>query len=335
MKNKNGPSKHKRTEDYTRRDFLRKTSIGGGCAAAAAVWGYAAYSDNPVYHKPEKIHTLKNFRLERNLDFQGIAIVRGKDAERMVEAAIGRFGGIEKFVQPGDMVVIKPNVGWDRTPEQAANTNPDVVAAVVRQCVKARAGRIVVTDVSCNDAYRCFSRSGIEKATLSAGGEVLFPREDMFLSTDLKGEILNTWPVLSPFLEADKLINIPVVKQHSLSKCTLAMKNWYGVLGGRRNQLHQNINASIADLASAMKPTLSVIDATRVLMRNGPTGGNVSDVKSLNTIVVGLDELALDTLATGFLGLKPEEVPFLEVARQRGVGTTDLQSLAIEEIKIF
>lgn len=332
MDKSKGHSRYHRTQKCTRREFINKTTLSCAGAAVAAGWAYWAYSDNPVYHRPEKIYTLKDFRAQKKTPFSGIVEVKGKDADRMVQAALDRLGGIENFIQPGDKVVIKPNVAWDRTPEQAANTNPNVVKAVVRQCLEARASRVLVTDVSCNDPYRSFSRSGIEKAVLESNGQIAFPEENMFLSTDLKGEVLRIWPVFKAFIEADKIVNIPVVKHHSLSGATLSMKNWYGILGGRRNRLHQDIHTSIVDLAQAVKPTITIVDATRVLMRNGPTGGNLSDVKSTNTILAGLDEVTLDTYATKFLDLKPDQIPYLAMAEERGIGSTSLKNTVIEEI---
>ena len=152
--------------------------------------------------------------------------------------------------------------------------------------------------------------------------------------TDLKGQVLKVWPVARFYHEVDKVINMPVVKDHSLSKCTIAMKNWYGVLGGRRNRLHQEINTSIADLAAAIRPTLTITDATRVLVRNGPTGGNLSDVSIENTIIAGLDQVALDSYCLRFLGLKAEEVPFLFMGEKRGLGTVDWKSLNYVEINV-
>ena len=145
MDKKKYPSKYHRTDEETRREFLRKSALAGGCAVAAAAWGYLAYSDDPVYHPPEKIHSLKDFKIHEELLFKGLVAVRGEDTHKMVEAALKPFGGMERFIRPGDRVVIKPNVAWDRTPEQAANTNPDVVAAVVRHCVAAKAGRTTST----------------------------------------------------------------------------------------------------------------------------------------------------------------------------------------------
>lgn len=334
MDKKSPSSKHHQTSPSTRREFLRKSALAGGTAVAAAAWGYLSHNQDPVYHFPEKIYSLKGFRDHADLPFKGLVAVRGDNVPDMVAAALKPFGGMERFIRPGDRVVVKPNIAWDRTPEQAANTNPEVVAAVVRHCIAAGAGRVIVTDVSCNDAYRCFSRSGIEQAALAAGGEILFPREELFLPADLKGGVLKVWPVFKPFLEADRVINLPVVKHHSLSRCTLAMKNWYGILGGRRNQLHQDIHPSIVDLAAAMRPTLTLVDATRVLFRNGPTGGNVADVKPLRTLLAGVDEVALDTLAAGLLDLGVDDVPYLKMAEARGIGSTDIQNFRMEKISL-
>jgi uncharacterized protein (DUF362 family) len=244
------------------------------------------------------------------------------------------LGGISRFISPGNRVLIKPNVGWDRQPEQAANTSPALVGAVVDLCRKARASEVWVTDVSINDPYRSFARSGIEDAVQKSGGEIKFTTQNDFVLTDLKGKVLQVWPVSRFYHEVDKVINLPIVKHHSLSKCTISMKNWYGILGGRRNRLHQDINTSIADLAAAIRPTLTIVDATRVLVRNGPTGGNLSDVSAENTIIAGLDEIALDSYSLRFLDLKAVDVPFLIMGEKRGIGVTDWKSLDYVEIKV-
>jgi uncharacterized protein (DUF362 family) len=176
------------------------------------------------------------------------------------------------------VVVLKPNIAWDRTPEQAANTNPDVVAEVVRQCWQAGAKRVIVTDVSCNEPRRCFQRSGIQAAARAEGAEVILPDPELFREVDLGGVVLKSWPVFTPFLEADKIFNLPIAKHHVLTGATLGMKNWYGILGGERNRLHQQIHQSLVDLANFMLPTVTLIDCYRILLRNGPTGGNLEDV---------------------------------------------------------
>ena len=329
------PSKNNKKEpQISRRQFLLRTAGTCGLAAAAGAWGYVFYSKDPVRRSDTKILTFKDYRTGENKVYPHLAVVRGKDAEKMVRAAIDRIGGMGRFVSANDKVLLKPNAAWDRQPEQAANTNPAVVGAIVKLCLEARASEVWVTDVSVNDPYRCFARSGIEDATKRAGGKIKLASENDFVLTDLKGESLKVWPVSPFYHKADKLINIPVVKHHSLSKCTIAMKNLYGSLGGQRNRLHQDINTSIADLATAIRPTLTVIDATRVLRRNGPTGGNLSDVSVEDTVIAGVDLVAAETYGIRFLDLKAEDIPFIAMAEKRGIGTSDLKLLNVAEIEV-
>jgi uncharacterized protein (DUF362 family) len=328
-------SKHDKKEScISRRKFLLKSAATCGLAAGTGLWGYTFYSDDPVRRGSEKIYTFKDYRVPPSLSHPSLVIVHGKEIQKMVMASLDKLGGISRFINPGERVLIKPNVGWDRQPEQAANTNPELVGALVALCRDARASEVWVTDVSINDPYRCFSRSGIEDAVMRSGGKIKFTSENDFVRTDLKGQVLRVWPVSRFYHEVDKVINLPVVKHHSLSKCTIAMKNWYGVLGGRRNRLHQDINVSIADLGTAIRPTLTLIDATRVLVRNGPNGGNISDVSIENTIIAGLDEIALDSYSLSFLGLKTADVPFLAIGEKRGIGVTDWKSLNYVELSV-
>jgi len=329
------PSKHDKKEPVMdRRQFLIKAGITCGLAAGAGIWGYSFYSTDPVRRRSEKIFTFKNYRVEPSGEHPVMVVIHGKDVNMMARRAIEELGGLERFISQGDKVLIKPNVGWDRQPEQAANTNPELVGAVVALCREAGASRVWVTDVSINDPYRSFARSGIEAAVKRAGGTVRFTTENDFVLTDLKGQVLQVWPVSRFYHEADRVINMPVVKHHSLSKCTIAMKNWYGMLGGRRNRLHQEINGSIADLSAAVRPTLTITDATRILVRNGPTGGNLADVKVEDTIIAGLDEVALDAYAIQYLGLDVKDVPFLAIGEQRGVGTRDWRSIRHREVSL-
>jgi uncharacterized protein (DUF362 family) len=324
----------RKESDITRRQFIAKAAVTCGLAAGAGVWGYLSYSEDPVRRRSGTIYTLGDFRVPPSAVHPLIAVVRGKDVGRMAAAAFDRLGGVGRFISPGDRVLIKPNVGWDRQPEQAANTNPELVGAVVRLCREARASEVWVTDASINDPYRSFARSGIEQAVTASGGTVKFTRDSDFVPTDLKGQVLRVWPVSRFYHDVDKVINMPVVKHHSLSRCTIAMKNWYGILGGQRNRLHQDIHVSIADLAAAMRPTLTITDATRVLVRNGPTGGNLSDVSIENTIIAGLDEVALDALALGFLDIAVDDVPFLLIGEKRGLGVRDWKSLRSVEVNL-
>jgi len=318
----------------SRRQFLLRTAATCGLAATAGAWGYVFYSKEPVRRSDSRILTFKDFRAADTQVYPALAVVHGQDVEKMVRAAIEKIGGMSRFINPGEKILLKPNAAWDRQPEQAANTNPEVVAAVVTMCLEARASEVWVTDVSVNDPYRCFARSGIEDAVKRAGGKIRFAAENDFILTDLKGESLKVWPVSAFYHQADKLINLPIVKHHSLSRCTMAMKNLYGSLGGQRNRLHQDINTAIADLACAIRPTLTVMDATRVLKRNGPTGGNLSDVSLMNTVIAGVDLVAIESYGLRFLDLRLEDVPFIVMAEKRGIGISDWKSLNIAEINV-
>jgi uncharacterized protein (DUF362 family) len=258
--------------------------------------------------------------------------VRGPDPAANVRRAVEALGGMGRFVKKGEKVVIKPNIGWNRLPEQAANTNPDVVAEVVRLVVAAGAGTVWLTDVSVNTPEQCFSRSGIEKAAKQAGAKVVRPDTPSFREVKVSGRLLQTAEILYPFVEADRVINVPIVKQHSLSGATMSLKNWYGVLGGQRVKLHQNIHTSIVDLAAMIKPTLTIMDATRILLANGPTGGSLADVKQMDTVAASTDEVALDAFGATLLGLDPNTVGFIIEGMKAGLGNPHWQSLKTVEV---
>ena len=255
-----------------------------------------------------------------------------QDPGELTRRAIAALGGMRRFISGGDIVAIKPNIGWDRMPVHAANTNPKVVAEVVRMAFDAGAKKVVVTDASCNEPNRCFQRSGIWRAAHALGATVILPAEHRFRELRMRGDVLDQWPIYTPLINADKVINVPVAKHHNLSKYTAAMKNWYGLLGGRRNRLHQNIDVSIADLATFMRPTLTVVDATRVLMRNGPQGGNIDDAKDMHQVIASLDQVAADAYGCELIGEKAEHLAYLRMGQERGIGTMDYRSLAPLEV---
>lgn len=273
-----------------------------------------------------------DFEVPADSSFPGITLARNEDHLIAMNRALDAIGGVNRFVKPGERVTIKPNIGWDRAPQQAANTNPVLVAEMVRLCLGAGAAEVIVTDISCNDPRRCFLRSGIRQAAEEAGARVILPFDDDYVKTDLGGELLTEWPVLKYFIDTDRLINMPIVKQHSLSSCTIGMKNLYGILGGRRNQLHQQIDRSIVDLAMFCRPTLTVVDATRVLMRGGPTGGSLDDVATEDSVICSTDQVAADARGSEFLGLDPMRVSHFVLAEKQGVGLIDYRSIGYKEI---
>ncbi len=316
------------SEAASRRQVLIQLLRVGGLSAAAAALGlwFRARSRRP--EAPLAISPKPDFRVPERPELPQMAVAQGEDPRQLVRRAIEELGGIRRFISRNDVVVVKPNIAWDRTPEQAANTNPEVVAEVVRLCREAGAAKVIVTDVSCNEPRRCFQRSGIGAAARAAGAQVILPGEGRFRDVDLGGEVLGAWPVLEPFLAADKMINLPIAKHHSLTRVSLGMKNWYGILGGQRQRLHQRIHESLVDLASFMRPTLTLMDAYRVLVRSGPTGGNLEDVALKKTVIASTDPVAVDAyVAKAYWDLGPEQLPYLRLAQDRGLGAAAFETV--------
>ena len=318
-------------QGMTRREaMLQLLRVGGVAAGAAgaAAW-LSAHNIRPVAGKAEQAR--RDHRTGGDSSLPQMTVVQNGEPRALVQTALLNLGGISRFISRQDVVVLKPNIAWDRTPEQAANTNPEVVAEVVRQCWQAGAKRVIVTDVSCNEPRRCFQRSGIQAAARAEGAEVILPDPELFREVDMGGVVLKSWPVFTPFLEADKIINLPIAKHHGLTGVTLGMKNWYGILGGQRNRLHQQIHQSLADLANFILPTVTLLDCYRILLRNGPTGGNLEDVVLKKTMVAGTDPVAIDAyVAKAYWNLDPEHLPYLQMAAARGLGTVDFEKLAVK-----
>lgn len=269
--------------------------------------------------------------LSQNEGFPDLALIQGESPLQITKEAIAAIGGIKRFVSKGDVVVVKPNIGWDRSPEQAACTNPEVVKALVELCSEAGAKEITVIDNTINPAQRTYARSGIAKAAKEAGAKVPYVNPHHLKKMAIEGEWFKEWEVYTDFVEADKIINVPIAKTHSLSRLTMGMKNWLGAIGGSRNQLHQAIDYAMVDLSHFFKPTLTVLDAYRILKRNGPQGGRLSDAELNKTVVAGVDYVAVDAMGATFFGIKPEELPFLRLASEKGRGRIDLEKMKIEK----
>jgi uncharacterized protein (DUF362 family) len=259
-----------------------------------------------------------------------IALAGGSGPEGNLRRALAALGGIEAHVAKGHRVVIKPNCAWDRTPEQAANTNPELVAELVRLCLAAGAVSVVVADSTCHDPDRTFARSGIADAARRAGARIAHQTQGGTVTVYLGGVELGSWQILEAIAAADRVINVPIVKHHSLARGTLGMKNWFGALVGQRSRLHQRLAQVSAELADALKPTLTVVDATRVLMAGGPTGGSLSLVRELDLIAVSTDPVAADSWGGELMDLGARDLPHLDIARRLGLGTPDWRSVSIE-----
>ena len=311
-----------------RREFLRRLSLSGGVFAATAAGSLYFAGREPSQGGAVK---LRDHRTEAGSSAR-LVTLKGPDPAALVEKGFEAMGGVKAFIKPGEKVLIKPNMAWDRTAEQGANTHPALVARVVRMALEAGAASVMVADVPCNDPAKVQERSGIRKAALDAGARVVNPTEGP--EADFGGVVGSRFRIGKEYLEADRIINMPVVKVHSLSGVTCCMKNWYGLLVGRRHELHQNIDESVVDLALAAKPTLTIIDATRIMVSNGPTGGSPSDVVVRNTVAFTTDEVAGDAFAAMLLDRQPGGLPFLGLAAARGLGTTDWKSVLKGEITV-
>lgn len=285
-----------------RRKFLHRT-----VEVAAAGLSLPLWSDLPQALAAGASHPL-------------IAVAHGPSPARITQAAIDAIGGMARFVHRGDRVVVKPNIGWDRTEEQAANTNPEVVAAIVRLCIDAGAKSVLVMDNTCNDARRCYLRSGISEAAKGAGAKVDFFEEERTRKMAIRGEKLQEWAVHPAIVEADVRINVPIAKHHGLAGITLGMKNWLGAIGGPRNRMHQEMDRSIVDLAAFFRPQLTVIDGVRILLRGGPQGGSLEDVRRLDTVIASADPVAAETRGAALHGRALAETPHIAMAEERSLG---------------
>jgi len=260
-----------------------------------------------------------------------LAVRKGQDIPFLVRETINALGGVENFVKQGDVVVVKPNIGWDRTVELAANTHPEVVKTLVQLCLEAGAKQVRIFDRTCNDERRCYMQSGIRPALEAIRSDrvsIEYIDRRSFKELAIKGgRAFDRWEFYLPVIEADRLINVPIAKHHSISRLTLGMKNLMGVIGGNRGRLHHDIAESLSDIASVIHSDLTVVDATRILTANGPQGGRLQDVRKLDTLIASPDIVAADAYAATLFGLSPTQVPTVVAAARRGLGVMDLNQV--------
>jgi uncharacterized protein (DUF362 family) len=268
-------------------------------------------------------------------DAPDLAVIQEGEPGALVRKAVETLGGISRFVTKGDVVVLKPNISWDRVPAQAATTNPDVVAEVVRLCLEAGAKKVKVFDRTLNEPKRCYKRSGIEEAAKQAGADVQHIYERKFKNVKFPdGELIKSWELYEDVLEADKIINIPIAKHHAIGGMSLGMKNYMGFLGGNRGKFHRQFEVKIVDLNTKVKADLVILDAYRMLLRNGPSGGNLADVELKKTVVAGVDPVAVDSYGATMFQLDPARIAFLQEAHKRGLGEFNLKNLKIKTISL-
>ena len=265
-----------------------------------------------------------------------LVAVKGGEPEAMFDAAIGALGGMTSFVRKGQKVVIKPNIGWDVTPERAGNTNPKLVSRIVHHCLDAGAKEVYVFDHTCDDWRRAYKTSGIERAAKDAGATVAPGHTESYYHpvSVTGGKVLKEAQVHELILESDVFINVPVLKHHSSSQLTAGMKNQMGIVWDRgywhRNDLHQ----CIADFAGYRKPDLTVVDAYLMLKQNGPRGVSLDDVVLLKTQLVTTDIVAADAAAAKLFGVDPDDIGYIKIAAAQKVGRKDLQNLNIKRIAL-
>jgi uncharacterized protein (DUF362 family) len=265
---------------------------------------------------------------------EGTGMRDGYSVKKLVEQVFEAAGGPGRFISKGDVVAIKPNISWARVPSLAATTNPEVLKAVIELCQAAGAKRIRIADHTIQDPRRCFAITGAGLVAKQTGADLVYPRSSLMRDMKIRGNRLDVWPVFIPLVEADKLINIPVAKHHSLSMLTLGMKNWIGGVGGGRWSLHQDINESMVDLTHFFKPTVTLIDAIRIMTRNGPSGGSEAYVAKKNTLILSDDPVAVDARAALLFGKKPEDLGFVRLGEKWGLGTSDFRSLDLKRVSL-
>jgi uncharacterized protein (DUF362 family) len=315
--------------DPDRRRFLLRLTKTGLAALAAGAIGYRFFDPNPPSGAPKGGSGARLADFSINGSGPQMAIVRGGQREKTVQSALAALGGIERFVRPGDRVLLKVNAAFASPPSLNATSHPELVKAVAGLCLKAGAGRVIVTDNPINDPQSCFDLTGISRAAKESGAEVMLPATRYFRPVTVPGAtLLESWPVLfEPFRFVNKVIGLAPVKDHHRSGASMTLKNWYGLLGGRRNIFHQDIHTIITELGMLMRPTLVILDGTQTMMQNGPTGGSLSDLKDTNTMIVSTDGVAADAFGASLLERRLSDLPHIQSAAEAGAGTADWRSL--------
>ena len=270
--------------------------------------------------------------MANNSNSSPVVKIQGDSPYRITKKVIEGLGGMKKFISKQDIVMVKPNIGWNRTVEQGACTNPEVVKAIVEEVFNAGARKVIIMDHPCHKAADTYRRSGIEALGKATGADVRFADENRLVIYNFKGEQVTRWPVYKDFLEVDKFVNVPILKHHGSAGLTIGMKNLYGILGGRRGKLHRNMGASIADLAQGFKTHLTIVDAFRVMKRNGPVGGRLSDVELKKTIIASPNIMEVDVVAASVFGSDPLQYSFLQEGNKRKIGQLDISKIKIKNL---
>jgi uncharacterized protein (DUF362 family) len=324
-------------DSVSRREFLVRLGVTGALIAGSGLAARKLWQPKhfvPGFEKEIGLQ-LRSYAPEVSKVLPSLAIAHGTEHEKTIRAALAALGGMERFIQKGDVVMIKPNVAFDRPPALAATTHPDALRAVAKLVLEAGAAKVIIADNPINSPTGCFLKSGLTAVVSEMNLDLMYPETNSFAPLQLDGEILKHWTFFNePFKKATKVIGLAPCKDHNLCHASMTMKNWYGLLGGRRNQFHQHIHSIVSDFALMMKPTLVILDGMTVLMSNGPTGGRLSDVKPMNTIVAGTDMVAVD--AYGYSHLLERdlaELTYIHKAHDRGLGNKNWKDTLYKEVQ--
>ena len=327
-----------RKKSISRRKFLRLLGIAGTGATLAAcrpsILPSPASSTETQTPLPTIEPPAQSAATQAGQAY--LAVARGEDPAEITRRAIAALGGMERFVKKGANVIIKPNICTDyHTYEYAATTNPEVVACVVSLCLMAGAKRVRVMDNPFGGtAESAYQKSGIGDAVTAAGGQMEVMNAAKFAMVPIpEGRDIKQWDVYQEILDADTFIDVPIAKHHGEARLTLACKNLMGTTRSR-SPMHSNLHQRIADLTSLIRPDLTIVDAYRILIQHGPTGGNLNDVKLTKTVIASHDIVAADAYACTLFGLTANDIPYVKIAADMGLGNKDLTSLKIEELVV-
>ncbi|NLH73186.1 MAG: DUF362 domain-containing protein [Verrucomicrobia bacterium] len=313
-------------QKHSRREFLAHSAVAAGAFAFGVQPGSQSQAAEASGPSDMAIARWQGTGTPDDKQFKELSV-------KLTERAIEALGGIKRFVSRGAVVWIKPNIAFERKPELAATTNPDVVATLVRLCFDAGAKTVRVGDNPVHDARRTYPTSGIPEAVEKLGAEVVYLDRARTREMKVDGERLKMHPVFPEMVECDLMINVPIVKHHGLARATMCMKNYMGVVENRR-VFHQDIATCVADITRFMKPRICVLDATRVLLRNGPTGGRIEDVDVQMQVAAGIDPVALDAWGAERLGVKPNEIGTITKGQEFGLGKMDYRTLSLREVVV-